>query len=114
MFEDPAVVRETVMENRLSPYETPLTNSRTPASDSSGKKCNCKKSQCLKLYCECFKAGATCGPDCRCENCKNSDENTVDIEEAVRLTLERNPLAFDPKIQVMSNVTTVRSVLSSS
>ncbi len=27
-------------------------------SDNSGKHCNCKKSRCLKLYCECFSAGA--------------------------------------------------------
>lgn len=24
--------------------------------------CSCKKSQCLKLYCECFANGSTCGP----------------------------------------------------
>ncbi|KAJ1445515.1 hypothetical protein M885DRAFT_453542, partial [Pelagophyceae sp. CCMP2097] len=33
--------------------------------------CFCKKSRCLKKYCECFEAGQTCGPKCRCEACLN-------------------------------------------
>ncbi|CAN0034366.1 unnamed protein product, partial [Ectocarpus sp. 12 AP-2014] len=33
--------------------------------------CNCKKSACLKKYCECFQAGVACGTNCKCVNCKN-------------------------------------------
>lgn len=33
--------------------------------------CNCKKSKCLKLYCECFAKGLICGIDCNCSDCHN-------------------------------------------
>lgn len=33
--------------------------------------CHCKKSFCIKKYCECFFAGVYCGENCKCEGCKN-------------------------------------------
>jgi hypothetical protein len=37
--------------------------------------CTCSKSQCLKMYCPCYKDGKTCGDDCNCQGCKNCPEN---------------------------------------
>jgi len=39
------------------------------------KGCNCKKSHCLKRYCECFEAKLKCDSSCKCEDCKNVEED---------------------------------------
>ncbi|KAK2647077.1 hypothetical protein Ddye_022272 [Dipteronia dyeriana] len=67
-------------------------------SESACKRCNCKKSKCLKLYCECFAAGVYCIEPCSCQDCFNKPihEDTV---LATRKQIEsRNPLAFAPKV----------------
>ena len=33
--------------------------------------CKCKKSGCLKRYCECYQAGQLCGDKCKCVSCQN-------------------------------------------
>lgn len=38
------------------------------------KHCHCKKSKCLKLYCDCFAAGLYCN-NCNCASCANTLDN---------------------------------------
>ncbi|KAH8864305.1 Protein lin-54 like [Schistosoma japonicum] len=66
-----------------------LANSRKP--------CNCTKSHCLKLYCECFAQGQLC-QNCNCNNCMNNLAYEEERGRAIKMTLERNPTAFHPKI----------------
>ena len=52
--------------------------------------CNCKKSNCLKNYCECFQFGLKCTYSCGCVDCKNRNlfekklffvENNCDLKK---------------------------------
>ncbi|KAK3854700.1 hypothetical protein Pcinc_038830 [Petrolisthes cinctipes] len=61
------------------------------------KPCNCTKSQCLKLYCDCFANGEFCN-NCNCANCFNNLAHEEDRQKAIKACLDRNPLAFRPKI----------------
>ncbi|KAK9517255.1 hypothetical protein VZT92_025140 [Zoarces viviparus] len=63
----------------------------------SRKPCRCSRSQCLKLYCECFANGMMCS-NCDCSNCHNNAEHEVKRHEAVQLCLGRNPAAFRSKM----------------
>ncbi len=60
--------------------------------------CNCKKSKCLKLYCDCFAAMNYCGGGCNCFDCCNTTERESIRVEAIRTTKERNSSAFQTKI----------------
>lgn len=61
------------------------------------KPCNCTKSQCLKLYCDCFANGEFCS-SCNCISCHNNLDHEEERQKAIRQCLERNPHAFHPKI----------------
>ncbi|XP_026472705.1 protein lin-54 homolog isoform X3 [Ctenocephalides felis] len=61
------------------------------------KPCNCTRSQCLKLYCDCFANGEFCNM-CNCKDCMNNIENEDERQKAIRSCLDRNPSAFRPKI----------------
>ena len=69
------------------------------ASENNGAtRCKCKRSKCLKLYCECFKAKGYCGVECSCSCCQNKAGHEDQILEAREGILARNPLAFTDKI----------------
>jgi hypothetical protein len=60
--------------------------------------CNCKKSRCLKLYCECFRNNQVCS-GCNCVACLNTDEHNPERYKAFVAMIEANPQAFCPKIE---------------
>jgi len=61
------------------------------------KPCNCTKSQCLKLYCDCFANGEFCH-NCNCNGCLNNLQNEDERQRSIKQCLDRNPNAFKPKI----------------
>ena len=42
------------------------------------RRCNCKRSKCLQLYCECFAAKQFC-TGCSCIDCHNRDVNALEV-----------------------------------
>lgn len=61
----------------------------------SSRQCNCKKSKCLKLYCECFARGEVC-KGCNCACCENTgrEEHRDAREKAIGQVMERDRNGF--------------------
>lgn len=58
--------------------------------------CNCKKSKCLKLYCECFSNREFCD-GCNCVECLNTRDNVVLRDKAITEALSKNKAAFEAR-----------------
>ncbi|XP_013770716.1 spexin prohormone 2 isoform X3 [Pundamilia nyererei] len=52
----------------------------------SRKPCHCTRSQCLKLYCECFSNGVMCS-NCDCSNCHNNAEHEMKRLKAIKANI---------------------------
>lgn len=59
--------------------------------------CNCKNSQCIKLYCECFRNQSFC-KSCDCVSCLNRTDNAT-RRASIKLAIDKNPNAFEPKFR---------------
>lgn len=91
-------------ENRaLSPTEIELNH----RDEIQHMGCTCKKTRCLKLYCQCFGAKLYCGTNCRCMNCFNNRKHEKQRKEAMRNILSRNLSAFDTKFKKDSTIVLV-------
>ncbi|XP_017255329.1 protein tesmin/TSO1-like CXC 6 isoform X1 [Daucus carota subsp. sativus] len=48
-----------------------ILNAEDPAKTVLVEGCNCKRSRCLKRYCNCFRTNSLCSEKCRCMDCNN-------------------------------------------
>lgn len=93
---------------------TPVMMSQAPGKENAPKQqrrnpCNCKRSKCLKLYCECFAAELYCD-GCNCHDCSNTKAYESIRSKAIKDTKAKNPNAFKPRIATKSSsVNTVGS-----
>ncbi|KAJ8646818.1 hypothetical protein MRB53_008566 [Persea americana] len=90
-----------------------LTKERSRKRDSntfeneSSKSCNCKKSKCLKLYCNCFSYGQYCTEGCGCQDCYNRPDH----EDNMVLGIRQQRKSFDPSAsnrKIMKHATEAR------
>eukprot|EP00981_Chlorochromonas_danica_P009660 scaffold2798_cov160-Ochromonas_danica.AAC.29 len=85
-------VGETPVSSMLNPEMLNLGLSKQ--SDRRTVTCNCKKSRCLKMYCDCFRLTEYCKSSCNCVECANSAQCEAQRQTAIKAITERNPEAF--------------------
>jgi hypothetical protein len=91
------VPNTTKVNGNIGTLKPPITeDSQLP------ENCNCRKSRCLKLYCQCFASKMTCSPSCRCVSCCNIPSMENVRKEAFQLIEQRNPYAFEDKYKQVS------------
>ena len=86
----------TILERNSEAFKPRV--SENPSSSGKGhlNGCHCKKSACLKKYCECFSGSAPCTDKCRCNDCKN----VPDIYKEGSIVLSAVPAFVSPKYSV--------------
>lgn len=89
------------LADSVFPWEAapaPLTEANGAVTGRPARRCSCKRSQCLKMYCDCFAAGGFCGPGCGCIGCSNSAATPDAVLEARAAVLAKDATAFQAKV----------------
>lgn len=74
---------EAVLERNPNAFRPKIAAVASPSRDVAlrhNRGCHCKRSNCLKKYCECFQAAIYCAETCRCVGCENYDGSNAHEE----------------------------------
>ncbi|XP_061356685.1 CRC domain-containing protein TSO1-like [Gastrolobium bilobum] len=92
-------------ENQVQPAEEDFNQNssnkkrrKMEETDQGCKRCNCTKSKCLKLFCECFASGVYCLEPCGCKDCFNKPIHEDTLILTRKKIESQNPNAFDSKV----------------
>eukprot|EP01015_Nassula_variabilis_P027140 TRINITY_DN5511_c0_g1_i5.p2 TRINITY_DN5511_c0_g1~~TRINITY_DN5511_c0_g1_i5.p2 ORF type:complete len:248 (-),score=19.57 TRINITY_DN5511_c0_g1_i5:152-895(-) len=85
------VKSEAQMENAETPLFTKESGQQSVQQETgvSEEGCKCSRSQCLKMYCQCFAGGKMCTGSCKCKNCHNNQENEEYRNDAIKNLAKR-------------------------
>eukprot|EP00477_Mikrocytos_mackini_P001710 GAHX01001848.1.p1 GENE.GAHX01001848.1~~GAHX01001848.1.p1 ORF type:complete len:297 (-),score=33.97 GAHX01001848.1:36-926(-) len=86
-----------------APDQEELRKLMTAEPKQSERSCTCRKTECLKLYCECFSKGLACTATCRCSNCKNNENFEDRRNAAIGQISMKNKHAFKNKAEKSCN-----------
>lgn len=94
---------ETLSKNPTA-FRTKIKQVETNEIQVHSRGCNCKKSNCLKDYCECHAAGILCTALCKCKDCSNFNHNIEKKElEVVQEKVQRRRRRCDKKFGEIFN-----------
>jgi hypothetical protein len=81
---------KTCLERNPNAFRPKIGKAKDVTGDSSVRKhtkgCNCKRSGCLKNYCECYEAKIACSNNCKCVGCRNIEDSME--KKGLRSTIE--------------------------
>lgn len=66
--------------------------------------CHCRKSYCLKKYCECFQIGVACQKSCTCINCQNTIERKPPSNPSIATTVASSSTRDEVPIVSVPNI----------
>jgi hypothetical protein len=105
---DPATLHMLELEARAEGATSPSQIEDFHREEVTTMGCTCKKTKCLKLYCQCFAVKIYCGSNCRCLTCSNNPIHESERQDAIRGILSRNPSAFDTKFQKLQKASMLK------
>lgn len=116
----PSKMEEVVQEQTESEISKKFKSAVENVSISQNR-CQCKKSLCLKLYCECFNNNQVqqlyiynqvCSTLCGCRDCGNRLDNQKERGKAIQEALQRNLDAFEePYTKSLNELPTKRELV---